>query len=195
MNIVFKECHRIMHKDFPVPLLFWDMELQNFDIDSLLPELTRNDIWTSKGVIPGRNQHNGDSVILSEFLQSTEQFKIGFLDTVYNYDHNTFNERWWKSLDYYKDATHWNPFIFKDPPNFRMGKHYDNSHVVVQMIINLVDNTNGTHFHNPTTGEIMHTSSGKKGEGVLFFNNAGSPHSITNGDQTRYIFYANIEFP
>ena len=49
---------------------------------------------------------------------------------------------------WYRNRCVWSPSIFMDLPGFRMSPHIDNSHVMVHMIVNLVqDNSNATDFY------------------------------------------------
>ena len=194
MNIVFKNLH--YSKYFTSNSLFWDIELEGVDFDNLTTELTRTDIWTTIGEnMDGRFKFNGGSNLLEEICENSKSLKSKILDQVYSTDNNVFRERWFKDIDVYKEHTEMFSILLKDSPNIRMGPHLDNGHIIVQMVVNLTDNQYGTDFYNPITEELIYTSSSKKGQGVLFFNNSSAVHGMRNGNFDRYIFYSNILIP
>ena len=191
MDIIFKDLHYATY--FASNSLIWDIELEGLDFDSLTPELARNDIWSSEGAnMEGRFKFNNESTILTDLCAKSLGIKSKVLDHIYNTDNNIFRERWFKGIDFYKNHTVICPVLFKDSPNIRMGPHLDNGHIVAQMVVNLTDNQYGTDFYNPMTEELIYTSSGKRGQGVLFFNNSSAVHGMRNGNFDRYIFYSNI---
>jgi hypothetical protein len=193
MKINLKNCHNIVNGGFLPNTLFWDIEFQDANLNLLIPEIIKHDIWKTNPAIGGRFQHNGDSDVLLNFCNESMHLKSELLEYVYNYDREIFKERWWRDLEYYQNNTSMSTFIFKDPPGFIMNPHLDNGHIILQMLINLVDNPNGTDFYDPKTHNKIYTSSGKQGDGVIFFNNASAPHGFQNGDKDRFIWYANIE--
>ena len=78
--------------------------------------------------------------------------------------------------------------ILKCPPNFRMGKHIDNREVLGVIIINLVDNAEGS-----GTKIGSYTAPNKKGTGVFFLNSQHTEHMIENKSmKPRYVFYSTI---
>ena len=199
MNIIFKDCHSV--KYFPTTSLIWDIELEGVDFNNYTTEILRNDIWTVKGNVNGRFECNNDSTILTELRDEIRNLKSQVLADVYNYDKAIFKERWpAASLDFYQNNTAMTSSLIKDPPNLRMKGHLDHGSIIVQMIINLVDNPQGTDFYNPNTqiapgrdsGQLIYTSSGKQGKGVLFFNNSAAIHGMHTGDRDRYTLSSNI---
>ena len=85
--------------------------------------------------------------------------------------------------------------INKDTVGFSMQPHLDNSHVVVQTIINLVDNPSATEIYefNDTTPKYQMSTDVNKG--VTFFNNPGAVHGIRNITRDRYTLYAAVTYP
>jgi hypothetical protein len=79
--------------------------------------------------------------------------------------------------------------IFKDVPGFQMSPHLDNSFMIGNAIINLVDNVNSTAFHDYRDHErILFKAPKEKNTGVLFLNTPGCLHSIKNtSDRDRYM--------
>ena len=190
MNIIFKDCHSA--KYFPTTSLIWDIEVEGVDFNNYTTEILRNDIWTVRGNVDGRFQCNNDSKILTELRDEIQNLKSQVLADVYNYNKAIFKERWPGSLDFYQNNTAMYSSLIKDPPNLHMGTHLDNAGIIIQMIINLVDNPQGTDFYNPNTQQLTYTSSGKQGKGVLFFNNSAAIHGMHTGDRDRYTLSSNI---
>tara|TARA_B100000073_G_scaffold89545_1_gene70448 strand:- start:980 stop:1591 length:612 start_codon:yes stop_codon:yes gene_type:complete len=78
--------------------------------------------------------------------------------------------------------------LLKCPPNFKMGKHIDNREVLGVIIINLVDNAEGS-----GTKIGSYTAPNKKGTGVFFLNSQHTEHMIENKSmKPRYVFYSTI---
>ena len=79
--------------------------------------------------------------------------------------------------------------IFKDVPGFRMAPHLDNSFMIVNSIINLVDNDNSTTFHDYRDHKrILFRAPKERNTGVIFLNTPGCLHSIENtSDKPRYM--------
>ncbi len=78
--------------------------------------------------------------------------------------------------------------ILKCPPKFRMNNHVDNREVLGVIIINLIDNPEGSGTKIGT-----YTSPNKKGTGVFFLNSQYTEHMIENkGISPRYIFYSSL---
>jgi hypothetical protein len=83
--------------------------------------------------------------------------------------------------------------IYKDPPNFSMGKHLDNQRVVANAIINLVDNNSTTEFFDYTNPDkVIFLTEGARNKGVLFLNTPAALHHIKNFNSDRYIANSSI---
>lgn len=83
--------------------------------------------------------------------------------------------------------------IYKDPPNFSMGKHLDNQRVVANAIINLVDNNSTTEFFDYTNPDkVIFSTEGARNKGVLFLNTPAALHHIKNFNSDRYIANSSI---
>ena len=78
--------------------------------------------------------------------------------------------------------------ILKCPPHFRMNKHIDNREVLGVIVINLVDNAEGSGTKIGT-----YTAPNKKGSGVFFLNSQHTEHMIENkSSKPRYVFYSTL---
>ena len=83
--------------------------------------------------------------------------------------------------------------IFKDPPNFSMGKHLDNQRVVGNAIVNLVDNNSTTEFFDyKDPNKVIFSTEGTRNKGILFLNTPAALHHIKNLNSDRYIINTSI---
>jgi hypothetical protein len=83
--------------------------------------------------------------------------------------------------------------IFKDPPNFSMGKHLDNQRVVGNAIVNLVDNNSTTEFFDyKDSDKVIFSTEGTRNKGILFLNTPAALHHIKNLNSDRYIINTSI---
>ena len=82
-----------------------------------------------------------------------------------------------------------------DKPGLNMGSHLDNRNMFGIMILNMIDNPEGTgtEFSRTYNGEVLYTSPTKKNSGVFFMNTHETWHAIKNmSTSNRYIFYIPI---
>ena len=97
------------------------------------------------------------------------------------------------SADEYQQRTQWLATIYKDQAGFAMTPHLDNSHVMAQMVVNLLqDNDTATEFHYFNELSPCYRAPLKKNHGVIFLNTPGSVHSIANVNKTRWILYGGL---
>jgi hypothetical protein len=104
-----------------------------------------------------------------------------------------FQTRWPINADQFDHNFFSRTDIFKDPPNFSMGKHLDNQRVIGNAIVNLADNSSTTEFFDykdPDT--VIFSTVGTKNTGVLFLNTPASLHHIQNHNADRYIANSSI---
>jgi len=95
--------------------------------------------------------------------------------------------------DQYQTKTHWFADIIRDQAGFAMGPHIDNSHIMVQMVVNLLqDNTTATEFYQFNDSVPYYRAPLKRNHGVVFVNTPGAVHRIANIDQTRWILYGGL---
>jgi hypothetical protein len=73
-----------------------------------------------------------------------------------------------------------------------MDIHCDNSHIVLQLIVNLTDNDAGTELFDVTSSDPYYTMTGQRNKGIIFLNGAGTLHSIRNINKDRYTLYSAI---
>lgn len=167
--------------------LFWDVEIvHDYDLSA---ELQRNDIWEHREV--KRQFANFEkSLVLKTFFDEFQCLKNQFFNLVSS--EQCFKYRWYKDQDYYADRISMIGEVFKDLPCHVMRPHLDNSHVVLQTIINLVDNPSSTDIYSFDESLPIYRSSRKKNQGITFFNNPGAVHGITNETDDRYILYSAL---
>ena len=172
---------------------YWNVELDFSDWD-LSKELAREDVWRPE--FPGsegRQTVNPEgSDILNNFCQTFDQNKHMLVSQAFNDFNELFGYRWFKGLDFYINNTNILTTIFKDRVGFSCPPHLDNSHIILQLIINLMDNGTGTEFYDYLSAEPFAQGSSQQGQGVAFLNMPGSIHGVRNITQTRYILYSQI---
>mgnify|MGYP003336720158 FL=1 len=175
--------------------MYWPVTLEIPNFVEL--EIKKPDIWNTTGQLTnGRlsialNRSPELNVFCSD-LTRTNHSRI--LDIAYDADTELFRSRWRKDLQYYKYHSRMMNTIYHDSPGYYMPPHLDNSHIILQLIINLVDNETGTELYQFNSNEIAYTCSGKAGQGIMFFNSPGAVHGIRNITQDRYILYSQITF-
>jgi len=104
-----------------------------------------------------------------------------------------FLPRWPISEDEFNHNFFPRTVIYRDPPNFSMGKHLDNQRVVGNAIINLVDNNSTTEFFDyRDPSKIIFSTEGTRNKGVLFLNTPAALHHIKNFNSDRYIANTSI---
>jgi hypothetical protein len=177
--------------------LLWEVEFSGYDLDSLYPELMRSNIWEASRVQGHlRFESNNNSEMINSFLSEFSNLKNEILEYVFHFDQRTFRERWFRSLEDYKRDTVMTSKIFKDTPGFSMGAHLDNSHIITQLVLNVTNNSTGTEFYDKFNSDDdmipYYKSPPEQYKGVLFFNNASSPHGIRNVTEDRFILYSGI---
>ena len=174
--------------------LFWDIELKhNYDLSA---ELVKPTIWHDNHEFKTACRYCADinqSEILLDFCNDFAKLKNQLIELAAGYE--CFTYRWWKDIDYYLPKMNIDVGINKDTVGFSMQPHLDNSHVVVQTIINLVDNPSATEIYefNDTTPKYQMSTDVNKG--VTFFNNPGAVHGIRNITRDRYTLYAAVTYP
>ena len=79
--------------------------------------------------------------------------------------------------------------MYRGQGGLAMDIHLDNSHVMLQAVINLSDNETGTEMYAVDSTEPTFTMTGKKNHGIMFFNGPGALHGIRNVNKDRHILY------
>lgn len=177
--------------------VYWTAEIKGIDWDAVDQELKSTDPWIStysynnKGSRSTRDvKEHSEIHKLSRFIENSKE---SLLDLAWN--ENTIKAVqvcWHKGLEYYKQNTKIPVVLYKDSPDFEMGLHVDNNHIIIQVIINLADNGSGTELYTIDQGDPFFKMSGKRGQGLIFVNTHGALHGIRDINQDRYIMYASI---
>ena len=181
--------------------LFWEVELVDSATDSedFQQRLNRDDIWqvgiAGQGIKRLTYRPGSDSVLdhlVSVPGQQQEQF-IRLAKGVYNEQVST---RWYRDVEYYVNASNirTTSTIYRDQVDFAMGVHLDNSHVMLQAVINLSDNETGTEMYALDSTEPTYTMTGRRNHGIMFFNGPGALHGIRNVNKDRHILYYGIMY-
>ena len=146
----------------------------------------------------GRHQcYDCDSPLLTELLKVPARHQEEFILAASNFDNSNeryFRRSWYHGGEYYVESAHTLAVLNHDEPGFKMGIHIDNSHIMLQTIINLTDNDSGTELYDIHGVEPYHTMTGEKNKGIMFFNGAGALHSIGNINKNRYTLYSAVMY-
>ena len=172
-------------------VLFWEIELDTplTESDEFKKQLFRDDIWE-----PGQANRlcytTGRSSILDATVSIPDEHMSKFIHTTANAGF-LFESRWFWGAEYYSKhaGTHTMTKLFKDLPGLNMDIHLDNSHVMLQSIINLTDNNVGTELFSIDSDKPIYTMTGERNRGIMFFNSPGALHRIKNVTKERYILY------
>lgn len=175
--------------------LFWDLQL-DCDWDVLHHELHDVVTWQSVELdFQNKGRQIGD-ISMAPTLQTltahVESFKNKFIDMAYESYSPVFRKAWCHPSERYRNRSTMQTKILKDSPGYSMSRHLDNSHIMLQAIVNLQQNHCGTELllFNDTTP--VHRMSGDQGRGLLFVNSPGSVHTINSVEQDRYILYTSV---
>ena len=181
--------------------LFWEVELVDSATDSedFQQRLNRDDIWqvgiAGQGIKRLTYLPESDPVLdhlVQVPVQQQEQF-IRLAKGVYNEQVST---RWYRDVEYYVNSSNirTTSTIYRDQVGFAMGIHLDNSHVMLQAVINLSDNETGTEMYAVDSTEPTYTMTGRRNHGIMFFNGPGALHGIRNVNKDRHILYYGIMY-
>ena len=181
--------------------LFWEVELVDSATDSedFQQRLNRDDIWqvgiAGQGIKRLTYLPESDPVLdhlVQVPVQQQEQF-IRLAKGVYNEQVST---RWYRDVEYYVNSSNirTTSTIYRDQVGFAMGVHLDNSHVMLQAVINLSDNETGTEMYAVDSIEPTYTMTGRRNHGIMFFNGPGALHGIRNVNKDRHILYYGIMY-
>lgn len=176
--------------------LFCELELEhNYD---LVSELSNDQVWAaSKNFNPFNNNQRliadrSQSGILAEFCNDFHSFKDQLINWAASDNQKLFSSRWYMDPAHYKNVCDFNIEVYKDTAGFSMPPHLDNSHIMIQAIINLTENPTGTEIYTFDSREPFYQAPTQKNKGLAFLNNSGAVHGIRNVTQDRYILYASI---
>lgn len=188
------------HSGNTYDVLFWEVEL--VDVPDCWSELQRADVWRAGAMSTGpsgRYQcYDCDSPLLTELLRTPARHQEEFIRAVAQFDDDNneyyFKRSWYHGGEYYVQSAHTMTVINHDKPGFKMDIHTDNSHIMLQTIINLSDNDSGTELYDIYSEEPYYTMTGEKNKGIMFFNGAGALHSIGNINKHRYTLYSAVMY-
>ena len=158
---------------------FWEVSINHgYDLKN---ELSRQEIWYCNYSFGGKERFNPDidkSPVLKTFA---EEFSTQFRDIFLNLamSNPLTKTRWFKNIEHYREKT---------------SMHLDNSHIVLQSIINLTDNQAGTELYNFDSTTPVYQTTGEINKGILFFNSPGAVHGIRNITNDRYTLYAALVY-
>jgi len=209
MHIKLGQCH--IHEPAGLPpdspanriydTVFWEVEL--VDAPDCWDELQRTDVWHTAPATQGMKRHScytghhGSDLLnqlgslparhQEEFIRAAEQVDI---DSGYRYLHQS----WCQDIEYYIQHCHTFGVIYHDEPGFKMNVHLDNSHIMLQLIVNLTDNDSGTELYDINNAKPYYTLTGEKNKGIMFVNGPGALHSIGNINKDRYILYSAVMY-
>ena len=181
--------------------LFWEVVLVDSATDSVdfQQRLNRNDIWQMD--IPGPDTKRltyqvGLDSVLDHVVAIPRQQQEQFVRLAKG-DHDSYvRSSWYRDVEYYLNSPDIKTMstIYRDQEGFEMGVHLDNSHVVLQAVINLSDNETGTEMYAVDSTEPTYTMTGKRNHGIMFFNGPGMLHGIRNVNKDRHILYYGIMY-
>jgi hypothetical protein len=136
-----------------------------------------------------RSKYTGESIVssFSNVSQKDRLLEIAL-------QHPLAKPRFFHPISYYQEHARWFSTILKDEPGFRMWPHIDNSHIMIQMIVNLLqDNDTSTVFFNIfDQQQPVYQAPRKQNHGIVFLNTPGSIHTITGVTKKRHIWYAGV---
>lgn len=177
--------------------VIWQLGLHSKDLNSsiLLPELSKNDIWSEFNGYPLRTIYNRGSRVLDDLCNAVYSKRSELLKYAVNINPRVFRYHWMAGIDHYMQHSELSVMIHRDQPGFEMTPHKDNNSVMVQYVINLANNPSSTMFYNKDLSDTVYSASRTEFEGVGFLNTPVSAHSIGGIDQTRYILYVKFTDP
>jgi hypothetical protein len=182
-NIMYRNCiwtfDLISEYDIADQMLTADYE----SINSLLPVAGRKRyVFDSSKVLDTFIDTLNNLIFLKiQDLAFSPEIK-GIFQSRWPVDHSEIDDNFFSRTD-----------IFKDPPNFSMGKHLDNQRVVANAIVNIANNSSTTQFFDyKDPNKVIFSTVGTKNTGVLFLNTPASLHHIKNNNSDRYIANSSI---
>jgi len=181
--------------------LFWEIEL----VDSATEDadfqnrLLCDDIWqvgiAGQGIKRLTYRPESDPV-LDHLVAVPGQQQEEFIRLANGKHDAHVRNRWYRNVEYYVNNTSVETVstIYRDQAGFKMGIHLDNSHVMLQAVINLSDNETGTELYAVDGDEPTYQMTGRRNHGIMFFNGPGALHGIRNVNKDRHILYYGIMY-
>ena len=181
--------------------LFWEVELDEPATDhaDFQQRFQRDDIWqvgiAGQG-IKRLTYRPGSDPVLDHLVYMPRQQQSEFLRLAKGEHDDHVRTRWYRDADYYANDpdVETTTTIYRDQVGFEMGIHLDNSHVMLQAVINLSDNETGTELYAIDSSQPVYTMTGQRNRGIMFFNGPGMLHGIRNVNKDRHILYYGIMY-
>lgn len=189
MKLSVYDIIRVSNSKHDSGLTIWKFKISDVNIQELTEELLQPGIWSK--FQPPHRYGTRKSAILNQFADNFNLFKDEIFDIVYK-DDLMFSRMWYKGAAYYKQHTAMGSQILKDLPGQHMSAHLDNRHIMIQLILNLSDNTSGTGFYTSTSTAPVAIGPTELLHGAFFVNSSNAIHDITNITKDRYILYSVI---
>lgn len=181
--------------------LFWEVELVDAVTDSadFQQRLLNDDVWqvgiAGQG-IKRLTYRSGTDSVLDHLVAVPGQQQEEFIRLAKG-EHNEYvSTRWYKDVEHYVNDPGIKTVstIYRDQAGFEMGIHLDNSHVMLQAVINLSDNETGTELYGIDSTQPTYAMTGQRNRGIMFFNGPGALHGIRNVNKDRHILYYGIMY-
>lgn len=181
--------------------LFWEIEL----VDSATEDadfqnrLLCDDIWqvgiAGQGIKRLTYRPESDPV-LDHLVAVPVQQQAEFIRRAKGEHNEQVSTRWYRDVEYYVNVPNirTTSTIYRDQVGFAMGIHLDNSHVMLQAVINLSDNETGTELYSVESDTPTYAMTGQRNCGIMFFNGPGTLHGIRNVNKDRHILYYGIMY-
>jgi len=181
--------------------LFWEVELDDPATSSadFQDRLLHNDIWqvgiAGQG-IKRLTYKQGSDTVLDHLVNLPGQQQQEFVRLAKSEHDEYVRTRWYRDVEYYVNSPDIKTVstIYRDQAGFEMGIHLDNSHVMLQAVINLSDNETGTELYEIGSTEPTYAMTGQRNRGIMFFNGPGTLHGIRNVNKDRHILYYGLMY-
>lgn len=193
--------HGLIRANSSYDHLFWEIELNESvtQDDNFQDRLLRDDIWqvgiAGQGIKRLTYQMGSDTV-LDHLVAVPGPQQEQFIRLAKGKHDRHVRTRWYRDVEYYVNDPEIKTIstIYRDQAGFEMGIHLDNSHVMLQAIINLSDNETGTEFYAVDSDEPVYAMTGQRNRGIMFFNGPGTLHGIRNVNKDRHILYYGLMY-
>jgi hypothetical protein len=181
--------------------LFWEIELDEPTTGhaDFQERLWCNDIWqvgiAGQG-IKRLTYKLGSDPVLDHLVAAPTHQQSEFIRLAKGEHDAHVRTRWYRDVEYYVNDPDIKTVstIHCDQAGFEMGIHLDNSHVMLQAVINLSDNETGTEMYAVDSTEPTYAMTGQRNHGIMFFNGPGTLHGIRNVNKDRHILYYGIMY-
>jgi len=181
--------------------LFWEIELDDPATHTVdfQDRLLHNNIWQVGKAGQGIKRltyQPGTDPVLDHVVAIPEHQQQEFIRLAKGKHDAHVRTRWYRDVEYYINDVDIKTVstIYRDQAGFEMGIHLDNSHVMLQAVVNLSDNETGTELYAVDSNEPKYQMSGQRNHGIMFFNGPGTLHGIRNVNKDRHILYYGVMY-